>query len=410
MNRVMMRTIASVLAMLAVGCSAVFGGGANVVIVKPGASKSSMSLSGLTAAGSNAALFHKTLGNDLARSGYFTISPTANGTYQVSGSCTDAGGNLSVRCQVRDGSKSYLDKTYSEEGRKARRLAHKVADEILLAVKQVKGIASTRIVMVGNVGGRKDLYICDADGGSLVQLTRDGAPCISPRWSPDGNSIVYTSYRSGFPDVYVMDLNTYEWRRIANYPGLNTGGAFSPYGRNVAVILSKDGNPELYTMRANGGRPNRLTATPRIAEASPSWSPAGNEIVYVSNAARLPQLYITDLLGNQRRLGLLGSENVAPDWGPAGIVRCSRREGRYGIYVYDMAKGRDTNVMAPKDDNLDSEDPSWAPDGRHIACTRTGGHHSDVYILDYVTDGQGDAPVRLTTAKGEWYSPSWSPK
>jgi Tol biopolymer transport system component len=101
---------------------------------------------------------------------------------------------------------------------------------------------------------------------------------------------------------------------------------------------------------------------------------------------------------------------VAPDWGPAGIVRCSRQQGRYGIYVYDTARGKDANVIAAKDDSLDSEDPSWAPDGRHIACTRTGGHHSDVYVLDYVVDGQGDAPVRLTTAKGEWYSPCWSPK
>ncbi len=124
----MMRTLVSAAAAWAVGCGFVFGGSANITITKAGTSKSSMSLSGLTTAGANAALFHKTLGNDLGRSGYFTISSTANGTYLVTGACTDAGGTLSVRCKVRDGSKRYLDKTYSEDGKKARRLAHKVAE------------------------------------------------------------------------------------------------------------------------------------------------------------------------------------------------------------------------------------------------------------------------------------------
>jgi TolB protein len=309
-----------------------------------------------------------------------------------------------VQCRVTASTgKNFLDKTYGEENKKARRLAHKVADEILLAVKNVKGIASTRIVMVGNVGGKKDLYMCDADGGSMVQLTKDGVPCMSPRWSPDGNSIAYLSYRSGFPDVYVMDLNSYQWRRISDFPGLNGGGDFSPDGREVALILSKDGNPELYIMKLRGGRVTRLSQTPRIAEASPSWSPDGDRIVYVSNAARLPQLYVADLSGNLKRLNISGSENVAPDWGPAGIAHCSRREGRYTICVYDPSSGKDTQVTT---DMLDNEDPSWAPDGRHIACTRTGGYHSDVYILDT----QGDPPVRLTTMQGEWYCPAWSPK
>lgn len=385
-------------------CCACLASDARVVVAKTGASKSTIDLSGLATAGAGAAVFHKTLENDLARSGYFTVIPGGGGAFRVNGSCTDAGGSLSARCEVRNAlGKSFLDKTYSEDSKKARRLAHKAADDILWALKEVKGIASTRIVMVGDVGGKKDLYMCDADGGGMVQLTRDGVPCVSPRWSPDGNSISYVSFRSGFADVYIMDLNSYQWRRISDFPGMNGGGAFSPNGREVALVLSKDGNPELYTMSARGGRATRLTRTLRIAEASPSWSPNGNEIVFVSNAARLPQLYITDLAGNARRVSVAGSENVAPNWGPAGIVRSSRREGRYTVCVYDPASGKDTQVTT---DMMDSEDPSWAPDGRHIACTRTGGYHSDVYILDT----QGDSPVRLTTMKGEWYSPAWSPK
>ena len=402
-----MRKAASIVAVLAVWCGAACGERAHTTVIGQGALKSSMDFSGLTAAGANGALFRKTLENDLARSGYFTVSTSGAGAYQVAGSCADGGGGLSVRCQVRDRGKSYLDKTYSEDGKKARRLAHKVADEILLAVKGVKGIASTRIAMVGNVGGKKDLYLCDADGGGLTRLTQDGAPCIAPRWSPDGNSLIYTSYRNGSPALYVMDLGTFQWKRVAGYPGLNSGGAYAPDGGTVALILSKDGNPELYTMRLRGGQLTRVTQSPRVAEASPSWSPDGNRIVYVSNAAGLPHLYIiTGQSGSPKRVNAAGSENVAPDWGPAGIVHSSRREGRYVLCVYDPSSGTDRQPFPL--DALDSDEPSWAPNDRHIVYTRTGGYHSDIYILDL--DNPGEPPVRLTTMQGEWYSPAWSPK
>jgi len=378
---------------------------ADITIIKQGAAgKTGVDMSGMAVSGGQSAeLFKRVLENDLARSGFFTIIKEGGGSLKISGSCADAGGALSVRCRVFGPIKSYMDRSYSETSAAARRLAHKVADDIVWAVKNARGIASTRIAMVGNVGGRKDIYVCDADGANLVRITNDGTPCLTPRWSPDGNSIVYTSMRNGFPDVYLIDMRTYERRRISDFPGLNSGAVFSPDGGTLALVLSKDGNPELYTMSLRGGRITRITRTPRVAEASPSWSPDGGRIVFVSNATGLPQLYMSDRTGNAKRIPLVGSENVSPDWGPAGIAFCSRREGRYTICVLDPNTGRDEQITM---DLSDHEDPSWAPDGRHIACTRTQGHHSDIYILDT----QKDPPIRLTTAQGEWYCPSWSPR
>jgi TolB protein len=168
------------------------------------------------------------------------------------------------------------------------------------------------------------------------------------------------------------------------------------------MVLSKDGNPDLYTMNLRGGGVTRITRTPRVAEASPSWSPDGNKLIYVANATGLPQLYLTGLSGGSKRMTFQGNENIAPDWGTAGIAYSSRREGRYTICVYDPSNGRDSQITT---DLSDYEDPSWAPDGRHIAAGRTAGYHSDVYLLDVM----GDSPVRLTAQKGEWYSPAWSP-
>ena len=105
------------------------------------------------------------------------------------------------------------------------------------------------MLLVGNRTKNKEIYLCDPDGQGLVQLTKDGKISLAPKWGPDGNTIVYTSYLKGYPDVYSIDLGTGSRNRLAGYPGLNTGADISPNGREVALILSKDGNPELYVKK-----------------------------------------------------------------------------------------------------------------------------------------------------------------
>ena len=170
-------------------------------------------------------------------------------------------------------------------------------------------------------------------------------------------------------------------------------------------MLSKDGNPELYVRHLDGDRLTRLTRTAYAAEASPSWSPDGKQIVFVSDRSGSPQLYVVGHTGGQaRRVSFRGSENVAPDWGPSGSIACSsRRGGRYQICTVDLVSGEKRQLTSG---DADYEDPSWAPDGRHIVCARTSGFHSDLYVLDVL----GDPPLRLTNLAGEWYCPAWSPK
>lgn len=383
--------------------------GADVVVEKPGAGKLGIDLSGLNTLGGNAAVFRKVLEGDLDRSGWFTVAEKGRAGILVVGDCSDSGGDLSVTCEVRNqaGTKKYLGKTEHDTGANARKLAHKVADEIVFAVKGVKGIASTKIAMVGKIGGKKDVFLCDTDGGNVTQITRDGTIiCLALTWSPDGNSLLYTSDVSRYSDVYMINLKDYKRRRIMKYPGLNIGADVSPDGKRIAVVLSKDGNPALYITDINGENPVRLTPPPRAAEANPSWSPDGNQIVFVSNKAGLPQLYTTSAsVGGYTRLTFHGSENVAPDWGVNGkIAYVSKRDGKYHICVYDPAKNEDKQLTSSE--YADDEDPSWAPDGIHIVFSRTVGYHSDLYVLDTM----GGAPLRLTTIQGEWTSPAWSPR
>ena len=379
---------------------------ADIEVVKTGAIKTAIDLAPLQARGSGGAVFQSVLRQDLERSGWFLIAEPGRGPVVVQGNVEEEAGSLRVQCDVLNRARGgrYLAHRDSGAAGDVRRLAHRLADDIVAAVRGEIGFASTRMAMIGNVRGRKDLFVCDADGDGVLRVTRDAAVCLAPAWDPSGRAIYYTSLHQGFPDVYRIDLSTGTRSRVAAFPGLNAGADVSPDGRTMALTLSRDGNPELYALDMRSGHLTRLTRTRHAAEASPSWSPDGSRIVFVSDRSGSPQLYTMGRDGGEHaRLTYRGNENVAPDWGPGGIAYSSRREGHYRICVMDPATRADIQLTA---DGADYEDPSWAPDGRHLVCSRTAAYHSDLYLLDTL----GDDQVRLTAISGDWHSPAWSPK
>jgi TolB protein len=293
-----------------------------------------------------------------------------------------------------------LGKTYQTTSAEARGLAHRVADEITYAATGKKGMASGKIALVSSRTGRKELYVCDMDGKNLRQITNDRSIVVGPGWAPDGKNVVYTSYKLGYPNVYM----TGQGKPLSSHGGLNASGAISPDGASLAVILSRDGNPELYIKSLRTGFLKRLTTTQRGNEASPCWSPDGNHIAYVSDSSGSPQIYIISKDGgNPQRLTSTGTENVAPDWDKNGyIAYCSRIGGRYRIAIANpVAK----TLRVLETDWADYEDPSWAPDGRHIVCSRTSQYRSSIYLLDTLKDSH----VALLTGSVDWFSPACSP-
>ena len=380
---------------------------AQVHVKKGGNDKIRVDWTGFAAQGGGAAgTFAQTLKRDLTRSGYFAQGGAGQGEVVLKGSVAPRGSELRAECTVLGAvtQKVYLNRGFNASAQDPVGFAHKVSDIIVEAVTGKKGMASARVVMVGTRSGKKELYLAGSDGGGLMQLTRDGTVSVAPNWGPD-NKIAYTSFLKGYPDVYLIDVESGRRDRVSNYTGLNTSADISPDGRDIALILSKDGNPELYIKNISSGKLTRITNSRKAAEASPSWSPDGNSIVYVSDQAGRPQLYTVSRGGGRpQRITSRGSENVAPDWGENGkIAYCTRSQGRYQIAVIDPATRE--NTLLATGDGADYEDPSWAPDGRHIACSRSVNYRSKVYILDTL----GDASIALTDYEGDWYSPSWSP-
>jgi len=374
-----------------------------VRVRKPMGQKATLDGAAFTASAGAGAEFRRTLQEDLDRSGWFMPGAPGRSEYALVGTAGASGADVSAQVQFSQVAQQQLllSKRYGAPSGDVRRMAHRVADDILAAMGR-KGMFSARIVMVGTHSGSKELYVCDADGGNLLQITSDHSISVAPHWGPDGHLIAYTSYVRRYPDVYLINLATRGRQVIANYTGLNTGGAFSPDGQSMALILSKDGHQGLYVRAVSGGAPVRIFDAPRAALASPAWSPDGGQIVFVSDQAGTcrPQLYaITRHGGAPRRLTTSGSQNVAPNWGANGLIAYASLMGRFQVCVLDPSTLA-SKVISPGDG--DYEDPSWAPDGRHIVCSRTVNYRSQIYLLDTL----GDAPVALTTSPGDWYSPA----
>jgi len=352
------------------------------------------------------------LKNDLRLSGYFALAPVISAEFVESGTVRGDHSGIVVECVVMQQAtkKVVLSKAYQGSAQDLRRAVHKLSDDIVQALAGQRGIAQTKVAFVWARNGAKELAVMDYDGYNVRQLTYDRSISVRPRWSPDGRKIVYTSYKNLFPDVLEVDLYTGQRKRLASFPGLNTGAVYSPDGQTIALTLSKDGNPELYTMDAQGGDLRRLTHT-RAGESSPTWSPDGQTIAYVSDESGVPQVWAINKDGGvATRLTVSPSYNTEPDWShpPANsdmkpmLAVTSRVGGKFQIGVCQLGTSIAQPVVA---DSADNEDPSWAPDGRHLIFTKTQRWRSQLYLLDVVTGEQ----VQLPAIEGGVSEAAWGP-
>ncbi len=288
-----------------------------------------------------------------------------------------------------------------------RRMAHTFADEIVYQYTGEKGVAKTQIACVSDKTGHKELYVMDYDGQNLRKLTADRSISMSPAWSPDGRVLAYVSYRDRNPDLYGLDMETGRRWKISGVEGLNISPAWAPKGKRLALALSKDGGAEIYTMTMEGNDLERLTYG--IADnVSPSWSPNGREIAFTSGRGGSPQLYIMGVDGTDaRRITYEGSYNASPHWSPRGdrIVFVSQTRGLFKIATINP-DGSDLRMLTNGPGN--DENPMWSPSGRQIVFSSSpGGSRGKSGI--YIMNADGTELERITPTDANYTSPSWSP-
>ena len=291
-----------------------------------------------------------------------------------------------------------------------RRIAHKVADQVYSRITGEAPYFDSRIVFVAESGPKdqrsKRLAIMDYDGANVSYLTDSASIVLAPRFSPDGERVLYTSYESGFPRIYVMNVGSVQRRVLESQDGqMSFAPRFGPDGRTVVYSVSRGGNTDLFRMDIGTGASTRLTSAPSI-ETAPSFSPDGTRIVFESDRSGTPQLYIMPASGGEaQRISFGQGRYGTPVWSPRGdlIAFTKQSKGRFHIGVM-RTDGSEERLLTA---SFLDEGPTWSPNGRVIMFTReTQGAQGSASLYSVDITGRNLRQVPTTTGASD---PSWSP-
>ncbi|HEX9697377.1 MAG TPA: S9 family peptidase [Actinomycetota bacterium] len=231
-----------------------------------------------------------------------------------------------------------------------------------------------------------------------------------PRLSPDGRTVAYT--------VWSIDRDDNEYRSAiwlaaadgSSPPRRFTSGAhrdgsprWSPDGSRLAFTStrgqSKDPKAQLYVMPFSGGEPERLTDLKESVE-DPSWSPDGATLLFVSRVPDPAYEQDDERRRAPRRFTRLLFKLDSVGW------TGDRRQ-----HLFTVAAGGASEPAQITDGDFEHADPRWSPDGTRIAFSsaRDDDWDTDAVRDLYLMDATGGTPEKLTASDGAASSPSWSP-
>lgn len=426
-------TIAMVLAFAVVPA---YSAPITITIAGPGSQLSTIAVSGLKNLGGDDGheignAFVHTLRRDLDLSGYFRIiDPHAyiedpqssgfelgqfnfsdwksiNADFLVKGSVSRSGNGVKLTAYFYDvaSQRRMMGKNFSGEAGDVPRMARRFADAILEAATGVKGPFDSKLAFVSTRGGRaKEVYTQSIDGADLFKLTDNPTINLFPSFDRSTRHVLYLSFKSMYPALYLADLTTQRETRITSPHGRVIGGALSPDGERVAAAIEHDGATNLYLLTRDGGGIAQLTDTTGI-NVSPAFSPDGERLAFTSDRSGTPQVYVMSLSGGAaKRITYSGDYNTTPAFSPKGdtLAYQSRDNGRFDIFTIPAGGGEPTQIT---DGNGSNEYPSWSPDGRYLAFSSTRSHNSRIYLVMVANRKIISA---LTEGIGNDSCPAWS--
>jgi TolB protein len=422
---------------LATGRAAAQGAGPiTITIAGPGSQLSTIAVSGLKSLGGDddhrvGNAFVNTLRRDLELSGYFRIiDPHAyiedpqtsgfelgqfnfadwrsiNADFVVKGSTNVGGDGVKVTAYLYDVAQQrrMMGKNYSGDAGDVPRMARRFADAILEAATGQKGPFDSKLAFVSTQGGRfKEIYTQSIDGQDLFRLTGNPTINLFPSFDRSTRYVLYLSYKSMAPALYLADLQQRRETRIESPHGTVIGGTLSPDGERIVASIERDGITNLYLLTRDGGEIRQLTDTSGI-NVSPAFSPDGATLAFTSDRSGTPQIYTMSLDGGSpKRVTYSGDYNTTPAYSPKGdkLAYQSRESGRFDIFTIPAGGGDPVQVT---DGNGSNEYPSWSPDGRYLAFSSTRSHNSRIYILMVSNRKIISA---LTEGNGNDSCPAWS--
>ena len=290
-----------------------------------------------------------------------------------------------------------------------RRVGHKVADGVYTRLTGEGPYFDSRVVFVAESGPKGDrtkrLAVMDQDGANVRFLPDASGLVLGPRFSPNDQLALYTSYDSGQPELYLMNLDTNQRERLGAFPGMSFSPQFSPTGNEVVFSVAENGNVDIWAMDLANRSKRRLTRGPAI-ETSPSYSPDGSRIVFESDRGGKQQLYVMPAAGGEgTRISFGAGSYGSPVWSPKGdlIAFTKILGGRFHIGVM-RPDGSDERLLTT---SFLDEGPTFSPNGRVLMFSReTPGASGTSQVMSIDVTGRN---LRRVETPGAASDPAWSP-
>jgi len=254
-----------------------------------------------------------------------------------------------------------------------------------------------------NRDGSDDIFIMDASGNGVRNLTANTAADRHPDWSADGLRITFASDRGGNNDIYAMDNNGEHIRNLTNNSANDNSPDWSPDGGRIVFISDRDGGFDVYTLEVTTLAVTRLT-TDGERKSAPTWSPDGNAIAFWAGAEVAEQIVTLDLETNERTIVTQGTPASWPTWSPDGArITYSQisGDGASDILASDVTTGGIVNLTQNAASDVR---PAYASNAQ-IAFASDRDGNLEIYVMG----AEGASPQRLTFNTAEDSSPAWQP-
>lgn len=353
---------------------------------------------------------------DLAHSGYFKLSgPESNYVLKIEGD------EKTISLQILNSKTKSIKKmdgiALNGEFQHDRRQMHRLADAIVQGMFGAKGVADTRILYSVKPGHeyKAEIWECDWDGGNPKQVTQEQNYSIHPVFI-SGLNFLYVNYNNGQPKIYVSNLRNPTGKPLLDLKGNQLLPAISKQKDTLAFISDAAGRADLFIHKLDQqgmleGKPQQLFSYPGSTQASPTFSPDGSKIAFVSDKDGSPRIYIIpSQADNHKRakpalISKLNRENTCPNWSPDGkkIAYSAKTDGVRQIWIYDFATEQELQLTTGPGNK---ENPCWAPDSLHLVFNSTDPGSSELYLVNL---NQPEA-VRITKGPGIKHYPNWGTK
>ena len=299
--------------------------------------------------------------------------------------------------------------TLDEAG--AVKVAHEFAADVLDKFG-AKSLAGTKIYFTRQHSRGpepvSEIWVMDHDGANQRQITKLGSITKFVDVSPDGSKIAFMTYAGGSPNIRVMATETGRFLPFYNQrASMNSSPHFTPDGRKILFSSTAGGSfAQIYESDVDGRNLRAVAVAPAV-EVEPKVNPkTGTEIVFTSGRSGPPQIYKMNLDGaNAVRLTTGEGDAVNPSWHPDGqhIAFSWTRgydPGNYNIFIMDIATRKYMQLTHGAGKN---ENPTWAPDGRHLVFSSSRSGSTQIWTM--LADGTG---LRQLTTQGTNVNPVWS--